>query len=69
MDRLAGLHRDYRGIDCGALRTLLLACPVTRVLPYDQEVEQKSTCPFLQTWFVGQDARIMSVNSTALGSD
>ena len=56
------------GIDCSALRSLLDAYPVTHVLLDDFRVEQKSTCPFLQTWFVGQKSRIMTVNRSELVS-
>jgi hypothetical protein len=55
-------------IDCGALRSLLDGYPVTHVLFDDEQVDRKATCPFLQTWFVGEKARIMTVNRSVLVS-
>jgi hypothetical protein len=55
-----------RGIDCVALRSLLDGYPITHVLLDAQQIEQNSTCPFLQPWFVGQKARILRVNRSAM---
>jgi hypothetical protein len=54
------------GINCRALRSLLNAYPVTHVLLDSGPVGQKSTCPFLRPWFVGQRAWILRVNRSAL---
>jgi hypothetical protein len=54
-------------IDSGALRCFTL-CLTGNTCVYRQ-VDQESTCRFLQTWFVGREARIMIINRSALVSD